>query len=75
VKIAFALSVLVSLAGPPGGYAGESGSLSISGQMVKSGFTAIATPDGLRTIQRGTSTRVVTLPGDEHRKVVITAWD
>ncbi len=36
---------------------------------------ATVTPDGQGAIQRGTSIQVVTLPGDDRRKVVITAWD
>lgn len=56
--------------------ASDTATLSISGMVVPSAFTVnTVKPEGLPGVQRGVSTQVVSLPDDENRKVIVTAWD
>lgn len=73
MKIALTLVASVMLIGTVNAQASDTATLSISGRVVESGFTV--TSDGQRVIQHGVSTQTVALPGDESRKVIITAWD
>ncbi|WP_312632839.1 hypothetical protein [Pseudescherichia sp.] len=76
MKIVLTLVASALLACTLNAQASDTATLSISGMVLPSAFTMnTVKPDGQSAVQRGTSTRVVTLPGDEHRKVVITAWD
>ncbi|MDU5452901.1 MAG: hypothetical protein E6095_05100 [Pseudescherichia vulneris] len=73
MKIALALVASASLACIFNAQASDTGTLSISGGIFESGFTV--KPDGQRVITHGVTTRTVSLPNDESRKIIITEWD
>ena len=73
MKIALTLVTSAILTCALTAQAADTATLSISGRVVESGFTVMS--DGQRVIKHGVSTQTVALPGDESRKVIVTAWD
>ncbi|WP_312211316.1 hypothetical protein [Pseudescherichia sp.] len=73
MKIALTVVASALLAYALNAQASDTGTLSISGKVVDSGFTVM--PDGQRVIQHSVSTQTVNLPGDDNRQIIITAWD
>lgn len=73
MKIALTLVASVAVACALNAQASDTATLAISGQVVETGFTV--KPDGQRTLPHGVSVQTVVLPGDENRKIVVTAWD
>ncbi|WP_312268799.1 hypothetical protein [Pseudescherichia sp.] len=73
MKIALALVASAMLTCAVNAQASDTATLSISGMVVDTGFTV--KPDGQRVITHGVTTKIVSLPGDESRKITITEWD
>lgn len=76
MKIALTLVASALLACTLNAQASDTATLSISGMVLPSAFTVnTVKSDGQPVVQRGVSTQVVSLLGDENRKVIVTSWD
>lgn len=76
MKIALTLVASALLSCAVNAQASDTATLSISGMVVPPAFTVnTLKSNGQPGLQRGVSTHVVSLPGDENRKVIVSAWD
>lgn len=76
MKIALTLVASAMLSCAVYAQASDTATLSISGMVVPPAFTVnTLKTDGQPGVQRGVSTQVVPLPGDENRKVIVSDWD
>ncbi|WP_313107225.1 hypothetical protein [Pseudescherichia vulneris] len=76
MKIALTLVASALLVCAVNAQASDTATLSISGMVLPSASTInTVKPAGQPAVQRGASTHVISLPDDENRKVIVTAWD